>query len=164
MVKPLLPCDGSISSTITCSTRDTDGPRRSARSKRSTDSDSPSATTSTRAVVLVRDVAVKAFAPRRIEREVPEPHALHTPAHDESSSNAHPIIVPQRLIAGVSALTSAFPSLHVGKTWLSLAFLTVLTTGNLRGVKESARLFGVPVYAFLGVMLTLDCDGHRARR
>ena len=38
-------------------------------------------------------------------------------------------------------------------------FLSVLTTGSLRGVKESARLFGVPVYAFLGVMLALIATG-----
>jgi len=69
------------------------------------------------------------------------------------------LTVAVSITAGVSAVTSAFPSLHVGKTWLSLAFLIVLTTGNLRGVKESARLFGVPVYAFLGVMLTLIATG-----
>ena len=49
-------------------------------------------------------------------------------------------------------MTSAFPSLHVGKTWLSLVFLALLTFGNLRGLKESARVFGMPVYAIL--------DGH----
>jgi amino acid transporter len=69
------------------------------------------------------------------------------------------LTVAVSITAGVSAITSAFPALHVGKTWLSLAFLTVLTTGNLRGVKESARLFGVPVYAFLGVMLALIATG-----
>jgi amino acid transporter len=69
------------------------------------------------------------------------------------------LTVAVSITAGVSAVTSAVPSLHVGKTWLSLAFLIVLTTGNLRGVKESARLFGVPVYAFLGVMITLIATG-----
>ena len=57
------------------------------------------------------------------------------------------LTVAVSITAGVSAVTSAFPSLHVGKTWLSLAFLALLTFGNLRGLKESARLFGVPVYA-----------------
>src|SRR5688572_3097966 len=69
------------------------------------------------------------------------------------------LTVAVSITAGVSAVTSAFPSLHVGKTWLSLAFLIVLTTGNLRGVKESTRLFGVPVYAFLAVMLGLILTG-----
>jgi amino acid transporter len=69
------------------------------------------------------------------------------------------LTVAVSITAGVAAITSAFPSLHVGKTWLSLALLLVLTTGNLRGLKESTRLFGVPVYAFLGVMLTLIATG-----
>jgi amino acid transporter len=69
------------------------------------------------------------------------------------------LTVAVSITAGVSAVTSAFPSLHVGKTWLSLAFLTVLTTGNLRGLKESAKLFGVPVYAFLVVMIGLILTG-----
>ena len=69
------------------------------------------------------------------------------------------LTVAVSITAGVSAVTSAFPSLHVGKTWLSLGFLVILTTGNLRGLKESARLFGVPVYAFLTVMLFLIVTG-----
>ena len=56
-------------------------------------------------------------------------------------------------------MTSAFPSLHVGKTWLSLVFLALLTFGNLRGLKESVRVFGIPVYAFLTVMLGLILTG-----
>jgi amino acid transporter len=69
------------------------------------------------------------------------------------------LTVAVSITAGVAAITSAFPSLHVGKTWLSLIFLVLLTTGNLRGLKESVRVFGVPVYAFLAVMLTLIVTG-----
>ncbi len=69
------------------------------------------------------------------------------------------LTVAVSITAGVSAVTSAFPELHVGKTWLSLVFLTLLTFGNLRGLKESARLFGVPVYGFLVVMLGLILTG-----
>jgi amino acid transporter len=69
------------------------------------------------------------------------------------------LTVAVSITAGVSAVTSAFPELHVGKTWLSLVFLALLTFGNLRGLKESARLFGVPVYGFLAVMLSLIVTG-----
>ena len=69
------------------------------------------------------------------------------------------LTVAVSITAGVSAVTSAFPELHVGKTWLSLVFLGLLTFGNLRGLKESARLFGVPVYGFLAVMLSLILTG-----
>src|SRR5688572_7760812 len=69
------------------------------------------------------------------------------------------LTVAVSITAGVSAVTSAFPSLHVGKVWLSLAFLALLTTGNLRGVKEAVRLLGVPVYAFPVVMRGLIATG-----
>jgi amino acid transporter len=69
------------------------------------------------------------------------------------------LTVAVSITAGVAAITSAFPSLHIGKVWLSLGFLAILMTGNLRGVKESARLFGVPVYGFLAVMLALIATG-----
>jgi len=69
------------------------------------------------------------------------------------------LTVAVSITAGVSAVTSAFPSLHFGKTWLSLVFLALLTFGNLRGLKESARVFGIPVYAFLTVMLGLILTG-----
>ncbi len=69
------------------------------------------------------------------------------------------LTVAVSITAGVSAVTSAFPSLHVGKTWLSLVFLALLTFGNLRGLKESARVFGIPVYAFLTVMIGLILTG-----
>ncbi len=36
------------------------------------------------------------------------------------------LTVAVSITAGVSAVTSAFPSLHVGKTWLSLGFLVML--------------------------------------
>jgi amino acid transporter len=69
------------------------------------------------------------------------------------------LTVAVSITAGVSAVTSAFPSLHVGKTGLSLVFLALLTFGNLRGLKESVRVFGIPVYAFLTVMLGLILTG-----
>ncbi len=69
------------------------------------------------------------------------------------------LTVAVSITAGVSAVTSAFPSLHVGKTALSLVFLVLLTFGNLRGLKESARVFGIPVYAFLTVMIGLILTG-----
>jgi amino acid transporter len=69
------------------------------------------------------------------------------------------LTVAVSITAGVAAVTSAFPELHVGKTWLSLVFLALLTFGNLRGLKESARVFGIPVYGFLAVMLGLIATG-----
>jgi len=69
------------------------------------------------------------------------------------------LTVAVSITAGVAAITSAFPSLHVSRVWFALVFVALLTTGNLRGIRESARLFGVPVYAFIAVMLGLILTG-----
>ena len=42
---------------------------------------------------------------------------------------------------------------------LCLLYLAVITLLNLRGVAESATIFAVPVYAFLGAMLLLVATG-----
>ena len=54
--------------------------------------------------------------------------------------------------AGVDNIISAFEGLADHRVALALAFVAFLTAMNLRGVKESGRLFAVPTYGFvLGV-------------
>jgi amino acid transporter len=60
--------------------------------------------------------------------------------------------------AGVAAITSAVPELRDGRVALCLVFIALLTLGNLRGVKESGRLFAVPTYLYvlaLGALLAV---------
>jgi amino acid transporter len=60
------------------------------------------------------------------------------------------LTVAVSIAAGVAALTSAFPEWSANRVELSLVFLAVLAVGNLRGIRESGRLFSVPTYFFLG--------------
>jgi amino acid transporter len=54
--------------------------------------------------------------------------------------------------AGVDNIISAFEGLADHRVALALGFVTFLTAMNLRGVKESGRLFAIPTYGFvLGV-------------
>jgi amino acid transporter len=69
------------------------------------------------------------------------------------------LTVAVSIAAGVSAITSAVPSLHVNRVILSLSFIGILMLGNLRGLRESTKLFGIPVYAFVGVMAALVVAG-----
>jgi amino acid transporter len=69
------------------------------------------------------------------------------------------LTVAVSIAAGVSAITSAVPSLHVNRVVLSLGFIGMLMLGNLRGLRESTKLFGIPVYAFVGVMFALVIAG-----
>ena len=65
------------------------------------------------------------------------------------------LTVSVSIAAGVAALTSAFPDWHDSRVALSLGFLALLTVGNLRGVRESGRIFAAPTYLFLGGMAAL---------
>jgi amino acid transporter len=69
------------------------------------------------------------------------------------------LTVAVSICAGVAAVTSAFPAWHLSRTELSLAFLTLLAVGNLRGVKESGRIFAVPTYFFLVMLMSLIVAG-----
>ncbi len=59
------------------------------------------------------------------------------------------LTVAVSVVAGVAAITSAFPGLSKHAVLLSLAFVALLTVMNLRGVRESGRAFAVPTYAFV---------------
>jgi amino acid transporter len=61
--------------------------------------------------------------------------------------------------AGVAALTSAFPEWYEHRVALGLAFMGLLMVGNLRGVRESGRIFALPTYFFLATMLALLAVG-----
>lgn len=61
--------------------------------------------------------------------------------------------------AGTAAITSAFPALIVHRVILTLFFILILTVGNLRGLKDSSKLFGVPTYIFIISMLAMIVYG-----
>jgi amino acid transporter len=69
------------------------------------------------------------------------------------------LTVAVSIAAGVAALTSAFPNWHVNRVELALAFLVVLTFGNLRGIRESGRIFAIPTYFFIVTTLLLVSVG-----
>ena len=51
--------------------------------------------------------------------------------------------------AGTLAIISAFPQLLEHRVSITIAVITLLTIGNLRGVKDSSRVFGIPTYLFI---------------
>src|SRR5205814_2009190 len=69
------------------------------------------------------------------------------------------LTVAVSIAAGVAAVTSAFPTLHVNRVELALIFLAVLAVGNLRGIRESGRIFAIPTYFFIVMVLTLLAVG-----
>ena len=65
------------------------------------------------------------------------------------------LTVSVSVAAGVAAITSAAPELYGARVWLSVAFIWFIAWGNLRGVRESGRLFAVPTYFFIVMMFVL---------
>lgn len=54
--------------------------------------------------------------------------------------------------AGVAALTSVFPALDPGTVVITVAVIVLIAWANLRGARESGRVFMVPTYLFIGAM------------
>ena len=72
------------------------------------------------------------------------------------------LTVAVSVVAGVAAITSAFPGLSPHAVSLSVGFVVILTLVNLRGVKESGKAFAAPTYAFLvGIFLMFAVAGYR---
>jgi len=61
--------------------------------------------------------------------------------------------------AGVTALTSAVPSLQRHTLLLCLLILAILAIINLRGVKDTGTAFILPTFLFIGTLLTLIAVG-----
>ncbi len=61
--------------------------------------------------------------------------------------------------ASAAAVTSAFPEVLPYKALIAFALICLLTWGNLRGMRESAVMFGVPTYLFILTMIALIVTG-----
>ncbi len=69
------------------------------------------------------------------------------------------LTVAVSVAAGAAALISAFPSLASYAIPIAITFVMIIAYGNLRGVKESGRLFAVPTYFFIATMVALLAVG-----
>src|SRR3954470_1094238 len=65
------------------------------------------------------------------------------------------LTVSVSVAAGTDALTSAVRPLAPWHVFIALAFIGIIAFGNLRGVKESGKIFAVPTYFFVGMMAVL---------
>jgi amino acid transporter len=63
------------------------------------------------------------------------------------------------VVAGVVAITSAAPSLAKHAVALSVGFVVLLVLANLRGLKESGRLFAIPTYMFVSLTYVMFIVG-----
>lgn len=59
------------------------------------------------------------------------------------------LTVAVSITAGVAAITSAYPSLRDHRVVICIGLLALITVGNLRGTKESGKLFAGPTYGYI---------------
>jgi amino acid transporter len=69
------------------------------------------------------------------------------------------LTVAVSVASGIAAVTSAVSELLPFRVELCLLAVALVTLANLRGVKESGRLFAAPTYAFIGAGLLLIVGG-----
>jgi amino acid transporter len=69
------------------------------------------------------------------------------------------LTVAVSVTAGVAALIAAFPTLAVDRVWLCVFAIAFITYVNLRGVRESARVFALPTYLFITMVLAIVAVG-----
>jgi amino acid transporter len=68
------------------------------------------------------------------------------------------LTVSVSVAAGVAAVVSAAPGVGGYRVTLAVMFIALIAWGNLRGVRESGRLFAIPTYVFVvgvGVLLVV---------
>src|SRR2546426_1054329 len=73
------------------------------------------------------------------------------------------LTVSVSVAAGIAAVTSAVPTLFHMRVSLALLAIALVAMINLRGVRESATIFAVPTYLFIGALgLTVIAGTARA--
>jgi amino acid transporter len=122
------------------------------------------------AIVISMLLAIVAFSYRQTIHAYPTGGGAYRVARENIGENAglvaaasllvdYTLTVSVSISAGVLAITSAAPSLDKYRVHLCLAFLALLTIGNLRGIRESGRIFAIPTYFFVVSILTLIAAG-----
>jgi amino acid transporter len=69
------------------------------------------------------------------------------------------LTVAVSISSGTAAITSAFPALFPFRVIICLLILALIGIGNLRGIKDSSKMFSIPTYSFIIVMLVMILCG-----
>lgn len=76
-----------------------------------------------------------------------------------SLSVDYTLTVAVSVCAGTAAITSAVPGLFPHRVAISVALIILLLVGNIRGIRESSRIFSIPTYAFIVAIVALIITG-----
>lgn len=76
-----------------------------------------------------------------------------------SLSVDYTLTVAVSISAGAAAITSAYPPAYPYRVIIASLMIVLMVIGNLRGIRESSKLFSFPTYAFVGAVLALIIAG-----
>jgi amino acid transporter len=121
-------------------------------------------------LIIASLLAIVAFSYRQTIHAYPTGGGAYRVAKENIGSMAGLIAAASLLVdytltvsvsisAGVLAITSAAPRLDVYRVELCLVSLALLTVGNLRGIRESGRIFAIPTYFFVAAIFSLIAVG-----
>jgi amino acid transporter len=65
------------------------------------------------------------------------------------------LTVAVSVAAGIAAVTSAVPALFGYRVWLCVLGVATIAVANLRGIRESGKLFAAPTYLFIASLVAL---------
>ena len=69
------------------------------------------------------------------------------------------LTVAVSVAAGVAAITSAFPALYARRVAIGVGVVLLVMLANLRGIRETGRIFALPTYWFVFCLLLLLAGG-----
>ncbi len=111
-------------------------------------------------IALALLIAIVATSYRQTVLEYPSGGGAYIVAHDNLGAlpaqiaggallTDYVLTVAVSIAAGVAAITSAVPGLHEHRVALAVGFVVLIMLVNLRGVRETAAVFALPVYGFI---------------
>ena len=128
------------------------------------------------AAAIMGLLAVVVISYRQLLRAYPSGGGDYEVAHKNLGAKAGLVVgaallvdytmtVAVSIASGVDNIISAFPELNEHRVRMAVFFVVVLVAMNLRGVRESGKLFAIPTYLFItsvGVTLVVGLIRHFA--
>lgn len=110
--------------------------------------------------LIITLLVIVAISYRQTIHAYPQGGGAYTVAHENlgelpglvaaaSLLTDYALTVAVSVAAGIEAIVSAFPAMHEHKVLLGGLAILVIAMANLRGVKESGKIFALPTYVFI---------------
>ncbi len=119
-------------------------------------------------VVLLMVVVVLSY--RQLIKAYPSGGGDYEVAHKNLGEKAGIVVASALLVdyvmtvavsvaSGVDNIISALPFLNPWRVWLAIGFVVILAAMNLRGIRESGKMFAIPTYLFAASVVLMIAVG-----